>query len=66
MESESFTYTLTAEQREALGWALKDAYAYREREDEENDDFEEVDGPRRDAAEALYGLFGFNPDHIAS
>lgn len=61
---ESFTYTLTAEQREHLRAALDDAWAYRESEDEV--DYQEVDRPLQVKAEALYRLFGFDPDFIGN
>ncbi len=60
----SRTFRLTERQRLRLLWALSDAYAYREQEDEGNDDYEDVDAPRRQWAAFLHELFGGNPDHI--
>lgn len=56
--------TLTVRQRYWLKFALSDAHAYRQQEDEDRDDFEDVDGPAREHAKQLYALFGWDPEYM--
>lgn len=61
MTDETFTFTLTAEQRATLVEALGDAYAYRNDMDSDDEDFP-IDVESRERYAALADALGLDVD----